>query len=491
MRIHLIGVGGAAMGNLAAMLKQDGHTITGSDQALYPPMSDRLIEWGIEAGEFDSKRIINNGKPQSDLFIVGNVISRGNVEVEEVLNHNLPLTSMSAALYQFFLQGRRVQVIAGTHGKTTTAFLLHHILDQAGLGPGLFVGGIRGDGHAGFSLPKSNFFVIEGDEYDTAFFDKGPKFLHYRPTDLVLTHVEYDHADIYEDFDHYKRSFELLLRWIPSNGNVAAFAGSSGVQSVMNKLPAGCISWYGPEGIANGAMLAEKSQNSRIVNRGYSTYRREAKRIFLSEIGNIEVPFIGEHNTANALGAALIAQRLGVAETKILDALSTFPGVLRRQQIRKKTIIVNQNSEPTEIVFIEDFAHHPTAVKLTYDAVKQAYPNSRIIGLFEPRSATSHRNTFQQDYLNSFTGFDQLFLTNIYNLEKVAADQRLNVPLLVESLNQVGTESHFSNSPKELFEQLCAYLSSNKKVPTVILAMSNGSFVGVYPQIDKFLDQLK
>ena len=476
MRIHMIGVGGVAMGNLAAMLKQSGHAITGSDQALYPPMSDRLLEWGIEAAEFDQKRVVNQGKPQADLFIVGNVISRGNIEVEEVLNHNLPLTSMSAALYQFFLKDRRVQVIAGTHGKTTTAFLLHHILDQAGLDPGLFVGGIRADGHAGFALPKSKFFVIEGDEYDTAFFDKGPKFLHYRPTDLVLTHVEYDHADIYEDFQHCKRSFELLLRWIPSNGNVAAFAGSSGVVSVIDKLPAGHLMWYGSESMGD-----------------FSThiYRREGRHIFLDQIGSIQVPFIGEHNTANALGAALIAQKLGVTNTKILDALSTFPGVLRRQQIRRQFSIKNLQNQPIEIVFIEDFAHHPTAVKLTFDAVRQAYPGFEIIGLFEPRSASSHRNTFQQDYLDSFTGFDQLFLTDVFDLTKVAADQRLNVRFLVESLNQRGTKSYFSGSPKELFEQLTVYLSSNREHPTLILAMSNGGFGGIYAQIDKFLDQLK
>lgn len=480
MRIHLIGVGGAAMGNLAAMLKEAGHTITGSDQALYPPMSDRLKEWNIEAGPFDRSRIYSDGRAHADLYIVGNVISRGNIELEEVLDHNLPLISMSGALYDFFLKGRRVQVIAGTHGKTTTSFLLHHILHHAGRKPGLFAGGIRADGHPGYALPGAELFVIEGDEYDTAFFDKGPKFLHYRPTDLVLTHVEFDHADIYEDFEAYKRAFRLLLRWIPSTGNVAAFAGSSGVREVMKSLPAGQALWYGSA--ADADLLDQVGTPI-----GFSGFRREARRIFLDGIGDAEVPFIGTHNTANALGAALIARQLGVSGEKILEALRNFPGVLRRQQIRR------QVGTPTgkEIVFMEDFAHHPTAVQVTVDAARQAYPHHHIIGLFEPRSATSHRNTFQKEYEQAFSALDEAFLTDVFNPGKVASDERLDVAGLVQSLKQSGRSAHFAASPDQLFEQLKGHLQKGVGVPTLILAMSNGGFGGIYSKIDALIDALQ
>ncbi len=468
------------MGNLAAMLKESGHTVTGSDQALYPPMSDRLREWKIDVGPFDRQRIFSEGRARADLYIVGNVISRGNVELEEVLDRNLPLTSMSAALYDFFLKGRRVQVIAGTHGKTTTSFLLHHILSHGGRRPGLFVGGIRADNHPGFALPEEELFVIEGDEYDTAFFDKGPKFLHYRPTDLILTHVEFDHADIYESFEAYKRAFRLLLRWIPSTGNVAAFAGSTGVREVMQALPAGRVLWYGTE--SDRPSEAEVGTPTE-----FHHFRREARTIFLEGIGQAEVDFIGLHNTANALGAALIAERLGLSRSQILEGLSTFPGVLRRQQIRRQV----GTPTGTPIIFMEDFAHHPTAVQLTVEAARQAYPDYRIIGLFEPRSATSHRSTFQDEYARALASLDEAFLTEVFNPGKVAIEEKLDVEALVRTIEASGRVAHFAASPDQLFEKLQARLKSEVGVPTLILAMSNGGFGGIYARIDSLLDELQ
>ena len=477
------------MGNLAAMLKESGHTVTGSDQALYPPMSERLKEWNIEAAPFDRSRIYGDGRPRADLYIVGNVISRGNVEVEEVLDRNLPLTSMSAALYDFFLKGRRVQVIAGTHGKTTTSFLLHHILDSAGRRPGLFAGGIRGDRHPGYSLPESELFVIEGDEYDTAFFDKGPKFLHYRPTDLILTHVEFDHADIYASYEAYKRSFELLLRWIPSNGNVAAFVSSSGVREVISSLPAGRLFWYGnkEEPLFQQPILAGHNHQS-IVNAESYHYQRSSRSITLSDIGRADVDFIGGYNTANALAASIIAKQLGVNDDQILKALSTFQGVLRRQQIRRRVNLAN-----SEVIFIEDFAHHPTAVKLTIEAARQAYPNHRLIALYEPRSATSHRNIFQYEYETAFDNADEAYLADVFNPAKVAERDRLDVPSIVATINAKAgrPKAHFAATTDSLVDtigQLIKNTGSNQTQPMLILAMSNGSFGGIYPKIDRLID---
>lgn len=481
MKIHLIGVGGAAMGNLAAMLKRSGHTVTGSDHALYPPMSDRLKEWKIEAGDFDRKRIASGGRAKSALYIVGNAISRGNPEVEEALDLGLPLISMSQALYEFFLKGRRVQVVAGTHGKTTTTFLLHHILDRAGLKPGLFVGGIRADGHPGFAIPRGSLFAIEGDEYDTAFFDKGPKFLHYRPRDLILTHVEYDHADIYEDYEKYKRAFQLLLRWIPASGNVAAYAGSSGVREVMQSLPAGHVTWYGAE--EDEGLLDPPSPTGgkgKSARQKFAGFRRDARRIYLSGLGHVEVPFVGRHNTANALAASLIARRLGVPARTILNALADFPGVLRRQQVRCEI------QTPTgPVLFMEDFAHHPTAVNVTVEAIRDAFTGYRLIGLFEPRSATSHRNTFQSEYAEAFSRLDEVYLCDVFNRNKVRQEERLDVAGLVATLNQRGRRAFYAETPAVLLDRMKQELK--RTGPMVILAMSNGGFGNIYPQIEAWL----
>ncbi|MEQ9367168.1 MAG: Mur ligase domain-containing protein, partial [Leptospirales bacterium] len=221
MHIHLTGVGGVAMGNLAAMLKQSGHSVTGSDGPLYPPMSDKLRDWGIPVRAFDERNIRSKDGGDVDLVVIGNAISRGNAEVEYVLNERVPYMSMSAALSEFYLKDKEVIVVAGTHGKTTTTFLIDHLLSAGGVSPGLFAGGVRGDGMDGWRVsPESPYFVIEGDEYDTAFFDKSAKFLHYRPRYLVVTSIEFDHADIYENERLYRRSFERLLRLVPSAGLV-------------------------------------------------------------------------------------------------------------------------------------------------------------------------------------------------------------------------------------------------------------------------------
>ncbi|MBI39868.1 MAG: UDP-N-acetylmuramate--alanine ligase [Leptospiraceae bacterium] len=485
MKVHLIGVGGAAMGNLAAMLKQTGHNVSGSDQDLYPPMSDRLKEWKIDARPFRAASVKNK-----DLVIVGNAISRGNVELEEALRLGLPITSMAAALQQFFLKGRKVIVVAGTHGKTTTTFLIDYLLSRKALTggvarvtkkakrsadlPGLFAGGVRADGHPGFRIPGKNnpYFVIEGDEYDTAFFDKASKFLHYRPHHLILTSVEYDHADIFSDLNHYKQAFRILLRWIPSNGTLIPCMSDAGVSDVCRDYGFSDVLGYGKKALSH----AKRSG-------------KEVRFILKDAAGKEDLNFscspalIGSHNTKNATAASLVARRCGLTEKQIIQGLENFPGVVRRQQIRARNSMES-------LIFMEDFAHHPTAAKETLLAVRQAYPGFRIIALYEPRSATSHRNVFATEYVDALQSADLVLLPDVFNRKKVPSDQRLDVKKIVVELNRKGRSAKFCKDPGGVFQALKQDLNSRSKSSkseserTMILAMSNGGFGGIYSQID-------
>ena len=482
MRIHLIGVGGVAMGNLAAMLRQSGHTVTGSDHELYPPMSDRLREWGIEALPFDARNL-----DRADLIVLGNAISRGNAELEHLLANSLPCLSMPAALYEFFLKRKNVIVVAGTHGKTTTTFLIDHILATAGHAPGLFVGGVRADGHAGFRVSDSPFFVVEGDEYDSAIFDKGPKFLHYRPRYLVLTSVEFDHADIYSDLEHYKRSFRHLVRTIPGNGMIAADLSDEGVRSVLSGYSLAPVEWYCDASRAEefrGGLERSGTPSSSIA-----TFERNGRRVDFSFPGTVE-PFalLGAHNTANALGAALVARAAGTPPRRVAEALESFPGVLRRQQIRVDLAAADGYGAVT---LIEDFAHHPTAVSATIEAVREAYPGRRLHALFEPRSASSHRNVFQERYADAFDRADAVYLTDIHNPGKVAAGERLDVPALCRAIESqesgAGRKSvTYAGDPAELLGRFRAAFERSS-AGDVVLAMSNGAFGGIYPELEAFL----
>lgn len=484
MHIHLVGVGGVAMGNLAAMLRRLGHTVSGSDKALYPPMSDRLKDWQIEARPFSETNLKG-----VDVAIIGNAISRGNVEVERILNDGLPYMSMPQALAEFLLKGKQVIVVAGTHGKTTTTFLIDHLLAQGGKQPGLFVGGVRADGVDGFRLTDSPYFVIEGDEYDTAFFDKGPKFLHYRPRHLVLTAVEFDHADIYADEAAYRLSFQRLLRLIPSQGSVVACAEDAGVRAVLEGYALAPVDWY-----AAGGFDAKKTKLS--PSGKPRTFRRQGRLVEFDTPGRVErFAMIGAHNTLNALAASITASRLGVPERKIVEGLQSFPGVLRRQQVRIDRDRSAHSGAP--ITFIEDFAHHPTAVSATIDAVREAYPGRTVHALFEPRSASSHRNLFQKDYTRALARADQVYLCDVFDRDKVASKDRLDVKKLVQDVSAAGKKgaakkdapprgAFFAKDPQALLE---VFKKKFKPTPTgdVILAMSNGAFGGVYKTLDGFI----
>lgn len=442
------------MGNLAFMLKQAGHKVSGSDLKLYPPMSDKLTEWGLETNDgFNAKNI-----KDPDLVIIGNAISRGNPEVEEVLNRGIEYISMPQAISHFFLKNKKVIVVAGTHGKTTTTFLIHFILKELGLKPGLFVGGIRKDGAAGFEIGEGEYFVIEGDEYDSAFFDKGSKFLHYRPYYLALTALDFDHADIFPDIEAIKVMFRRLLNLVPSKGKVFYWQGSKNLTELCTNFKHAPVASYEID-----------TQNSILRLKNNTLYYKKND-------STIKAKLIGIHNFRNIEVAANICKETGASVDKILSAIMKFPGVKRRQEILY---------ESRMSTIMEDFAHHPVAIEETVKAVKDAYPEHKIISMFEPRSATSHRNVFQREFSESFKGSNVAMITEVYNLEKVDKKNRLNVKQLVLDTKKKSKvkETVYCKNPDDLLKQLAKTIKNYPKDKIIILAMSNGAFGGIYPKL--------
>jgi UDP-N-acetylmuramate: L-alanyl-gamma-D-glutamyl-meso-diaminopimelate ligase len=454
MKIFLVGIGGIAMGNLARMLQEIGHEVSGSDENLYPPMSDQLVNWGLSPKKGFSAE---NVKGQ-DLVIIGNAISRGNPEVEEILNSGIPYISMPEAISQFFLKGKKVIVVAGTHGKTTTTFLIHYILKEIGLAPGLFVGGIRKDGFPGFEVGKGDWFVIEGDEYDSAFFDKGSKFLHYKPYYLALTALDYDHADIFSDLEAIRVQFRRLLNLVPGLGRVFFWKGSKELQSLLKGFT------YSP------------SEAYELGNRDSILAYKKGVLEWRSDKLKIRPKLLGIHNYRNAEVALRIALSISPElKEKIQEAFLTFPGVKRRQEIRY---------EDNHTVVIEDFAHHPVAIQETVRAIADAYPGFQVISLFEPRSATSHRNVFQKDFAKSFMGSALVMVTEVYNTKKVSKDSKLDVKKLCsKTLSLSRALGVYCKNPKDLLGKLKKMILAFKDEKVVILAMSNGAFGGIYPDL--------
>ena len=468
-RIHLLGVGGIAMGNLAILLQKSGYQVSGSDQKLYPPMSTQLAKWDITVKDFSAKNLKN-----IDLCIVGNVISRGNIELEALLNHTeIEYISMPQALWQFFLKGKKVIAVTGTHGKTSTSFLIDHILQKAKIRNGFFAGGIRADGEEGFRLAKSPYFVIEGDEYDSAFFDKASKFLHYKPHYLVINALEYDHLDIFPNFQAYQKSFQNLLHILPNQGFVVASYNSLNVKKLLHNYK------WSPIFSFQSNFKSKKKLRESLEN--FAMGKKKYNLSFLLDLENFSL--FGEHNRANALSASILALGIGVSLSTIKKALESYPGVMRRQQKRFKK---------EKIIFIEDFAHHPTAVKACLDAMKEIYPKRKIHVFFEPRSASSHHNFFQEDYQKCFSKADFLYINEIYNQNKFTKKDRLDVPAIVRYINQNSkykTKAYYAPTPLHLLENFKKKFQPFSK-GDVILGLSNGNFGGIYPSVEKFLSKI-
>jgi UDP-N-acetylmuramate: L-alanyl-gamma-D-glutamyl-meso-diaminopimelate ligase len=460
--IYLIGICGTAMASLAGMLRLRGHRVTGSDKAAYPPMSDQLREMGIAVRE---PYLEQNLRPRPDLVIVGNAISRGNPELECVLDERIPFASLAATIHDEFLRGRESLVVAGTHGKTTTTSMLAWIYEVASktrpeLAPSFLIGGVAENFGTSFQLRETRTFILEGDEYDTAFFDKGPKFLHYFPDAAILTHVEFDHADIYRDLEAVKTAFKRLVNLVPRRGRVLAFDGSANVsECVASALCA--VERYGFE--ADSKWRVTDLRHEGLGTR-WRVLRQGEPWLELS------LPMAGEHNALNATAAAALAAGQGVPPEAIQEALATFRSVKRRLEVRA---VVNG------VTVIDDFAHHPTAIRETLRALRAAYAGARLWAVLEPRSNTLRRNVFERELVDALATADRVILAGVYQQESIPERERLHPEAVVETLRSRGV-------PAELYGEVDGIVESvtrSAEAGDVVAILSNGGFGGIYEKL--------
>ncbi len=465
-RIHLVGVAGTGMGSFAGILKAAGYEVTGSDENVYPPMSDMLQAWGIPA--MTPYRPENLEAARPDLVIIGNVIRRVNPEATAVRERRLPQMSFPQALGELFLKRSHSVVVAGTHGKTTTSSLMAHVLVEAGRDPSFLVGGVTQNYAGNYRVGKGPHFVVEGDEYDTSYWDKGSKFLHYQPRTAILTSVEYDHADIFRDMAHYEATFEKFVRLVPEDGLLAVSAAYPNAVRIAREGARGKVVTY----------VAKEGAQADYVPRNIS-FGPEGARFEVLErgsvLGMVRMELSGLHNVENALGVIAAARGLGLSLEEIAKGLASFRGVKRRQEVR---------GEVGGVLVVDDFAHHPTAVRETIAAIRHRYPERRLWAIFEPRSNTSRRNIHQEDYAQSFTGATRASLKVPERHDKVPVGEELDVNRLVEDLKARGIEADGSTDVQALVERA----AREAKPGDVLLVMSNGAFGGF---IDKLLAALK
>jgi UDP-N-acetylmuramate: L-alanyl-gamma-D-glutamyl-meso-diaminopimelate ligase len=449
-RIHLMGICGTAMASLAGILKQEGYIVTGSDQNIYPPMSLFLDQLSIPVLKGYRPE---NLQPPPDLVVVGNVITKLNPEAIELARLAIPYLSLPQALRSFAMKGKESIVIAGTHGKTTTSSLASWVLEKGGLDPSFMIGGIPMNFQSNFKLGSGPYFVIEGDEYDTAFFDKGPKFLHYSPTIAILTSIEFDHADIYRDLAHVRESFRKLIGIIPREGLLIANHDDPVVMEEARN--ARCpVFTYGfkaePDWTACDLRVCETSTELKLRHHG-------------KEFAEISTPLYGRHNISNLTSVVALADFLGIDPELLRLGLRTFKGVKRRQEIK---------GEKSGIIVLDDFAHHPTAVKETILAVREKYSGKRLIAVFEPRSNSSRRNVFQETYGAAFDKADMIFIPEPPMTEKIPPSERFSSAKLVEDLERRGLQAYYFKGTDILLEAL----HKNARSGDVFLFMSNGAF---------------
>lgn len=458
--IHLIGICGTAMASLAGMLKQRGFQVTGSDAAAYPPMSDFLAGLGIPLAQPYAEA---NLQPHPDLVVVGNAISRGNVELEYLLDHRVPFCSLPQILHDEFLRGREVIVVAGTHGKTTTTSMLAWIFQSAGKRPAFLVGGIAENFGSSFALGDGGHFIIEGDEYDTAFFDKGPKFLHYFPDSVILTSVEFDHADIYKDLDAVKTAFKRLVNLVPRRGRIIAFEGNKNVSECVSK--ALCpVERYGTSHaawqIANLQLHAQHTHWSVLRDGRHWT--------------DFDFPLAGEYNVLNATAAAAMAVAYGISEAQIAQALKTFKSVKRRLEVK---------AEVNGVTIIDDFAHHPTAIAETIKALRARYPGRRLWAILEPRSNTLRRNILQNELAQSLATADEVVIARVFRPEAIPESECLDLTAVIARINHAGKRARAIPDADAIVAQIGGELSPGD----VVVILSNGGFGGIYEKLPRRL----
>jgi UDP-N-acetylmuramate: L-alanyl-gamma-D-glutamyl-meso-diaminopimelate ligase len=461
--IHLLGIAGAAMAPVAGMLKERGFHVTGSDVGVYPPASTLLTSLGIPWNEGYREE---NLKPAPDLVVIGNAVSRGNPEVERILDDAIPYCSMPQLLEELFLPGRTSVVVAGTHGKTTTTAMLAWIFKTAGRRPDFLIGGVAPNfGDRSYGLGGGEEFIIEGDEYDTAFFDKGPKFLHYHPVELILTSLEFDHADIYPNLEAIALQFRRLVNLVPRRGRILIWGESAALKEVAAKafcpvetfgLTPDC-DWF-----AGDIQWHEEATEFRVAYRG-------------TVVARIRVPVAGRHNVLDALSAIALAYGRGIECDAIERAMLTFQSVRKRMEIK---------GEVDDVLVVEDFAHHPTAIRLTLEAARTRWPRRKLWAAVEPRSNTMRRKVFQNDLADSLALADAVLFGPVNRPQQLADDDRLSPEMICQSIEARGRKAAALASA----DRIASELAENAKSGDLVLIMSNGGFDGL---TGKLLEKLK
>jgi UDP-N-acetylmuramate: L-alanyl-gamma-D-glutamyl-meso-diaminopimelate ligase len=461
-RYHLIGICGTAMASLAGMLVEQGHKVTGSDENVYPPMSLELERLGIPV--CDGYRA-ENLRERPDVIVVGNAISRGNPEIEFALNEKMYYTSMAAVVKENFIRGHHSIVVAGTHGKTTTTSLMAWAMERTGANPSFLIGGVAENFNSSFRVTASPYFVIEGDEYDTAYFDKGPKFMHYLPDTVILNNIEFDHADIYRDLDAVKFAFSRLINLIPDRGRLIAGFDSPIVRELQARAFCPVESFGTEEGARWRAIDVDftgemTSFTVQVEGRDFERYR---------------TPLAGMFNVRNCLAVIAACQSIGLDRKAVVEAMAEFKSVKRRMQIRGRI---------RGITVIDDFAHHPTAVHETLVAARAKYPGHRIIAVFEPRSYTAQIKSFQQLFEDGLSQADVIIIAGLFHPERYTQDTAISPTEMIQHLRQNGRDAYFISSPDEIVAHLAPRLKEND----VVVVMSNGSFGGIHVKLLKALE---
>lgn len=455
------------MAALAGMLQARGHRVSGSDENVYPPMSEMLASLGIPVNQGYAPEHL---EPVPDCIIVGNAIPRGNAELEAALNRKLLYRSQAEVVKEEFIRGRRSLVVAGTHGKTTTTSIAAWLLDQGGLNPSFLIGGVAQNFGVSFRVTDSDYFAIEGDEYDTAYFDKGPKFMHYLPEIAIVNNIEFDHADIYRDLDAVKLAFRRLMNLVPANGRLIVNWDSANVREVVASMGHKLYTTVESFGASNDAkwQISETDFSGELST---FTITREGK-----EWGRFETPLIGDFNLLNCLAVIIAADAWGIQRDSIGQALSSFKNVRRRAEIR---------GEERGVTVIDDFAHHPTAVRETLRGLRNRYQGRRLIAVFEPRSWSSRLAVFQDDYADAFASADYVAIASVFDSQKVSEKgESLDTNQLIADIAKNDKPAFAFPDADRIIEHLLPQLGEGD----VVAIMSNGGFDGIH---DKLLDALR
>ncbi len=471
---HLIGIGGTAMGSLAGLLKAAGYEVTGSDEGVYPPMSTQLRQLDIPYREGYAPA---NLEPTPDMVVVGNAISRGNPELEAVLNRKLPYTSAAQTIKEEFIRGRYSIAVAGTHGKTTTTSLIAWLLETAGLDPAFLIGGVAENFGTSFRLTDSRYFVIEADEYDTAYFDKGPKMWHYLPDTAVVNNIEFDHADIYRDEEAYRYAFARFINLVPQNGTLVAGWDSPVVRQLAERSFAPVQGFAFDPAQATPAPAPGPGPQPRWTAAHVVLSERGMRFTALHDRapwGDVETPLAGAFNVRNCLAAIAAAVSVGAERDRVLEGLRTFRSVRRRLEVR---------GEVRGVTVIDDFAHHPTAVRETIAAVRQLYPRRRLVAIFEPRSYTAQRREFQPAYEEALADADEVVMAGLFHPERYTKQTALDPHELVAAWQARGRRAAYIPAPDDIVADLAPRLAPGD----VVLVMSNGGFGGIHEKLLKRL----